>query len=386
MLCFVSIRRSVSLRRPARLVAALAVVAVASIGCDGILGIGPLHADALDDSGLDGTLAEGAPDSQAAATQDSTVFDGDTGVQEPPGDVGDAIDAADTAFDSPLDSPDECPPDAAAAAPDGASDAACDPTQSFATPVQIASLGFPARWVRFLPDGRTVYYEWETSLYTATLSADSDAGFGTPMAIIPAVTQTDGAVVTDEAPTVTPDQKTLFFASTRSGHYEIWSATRTLSTDPFGAPQLVTSLHDPNFDSRATFVQGDGSYLYFVSNRAPSPHMEVYRAPLVGGLPVGTVERLPEFMGLDAYAITLAPDGLTAYLSMGDSASGLFQVFSTKRACSSLPFEAPNLVRELYSAIGNSDVTWITLDQCTLYFSSFRAGDGNSWMYFATRP
>jgi hypothetical protein len=343
----------------------------------------------LADNGAFRALANGAYRSgslDAAENQpaDSAAEDGTAAAD------GDAMAHGD---DSSFDSPEPCHPSMPPTAPDGALLAACDSSQPFSAPVEVASLSYLcggvgttcSRWTRFSGDGRTAYYEWGTSLYSATLSGGADAAFEAPVAIIPAVTLSDGAEVVDEAPTITPDGTTLYFDSTRTGdHYEIWSSTRASPADPFGPPQLVASLYDPNFDSRGTFVQGDGSYLYFVSNRAPSPDMEVYRARLTGPGQLGPAERLPEFVGLYALGITLTPDGLKAYLSIVDSASGHYQLFSTQRPCSSLPFDPPAIVRELYFANANSDVSWITSDGCTLYFSSFRSGDG-SGTYEATR-
>jgi hypothetical protein len=74
-------------------------------------------------------------------------------------------------------------------------------------------------------------------------------------------------VYLDGSPVVTPDDRTLFFASNRpdvaaQGDFDIWMATRESSSAPFSSPTIVPELSTPYAD-RPTFVTRDACTLYF---------------------------------------------------------------------------------------------------------------------------
>jgi hypothetical protein len=78
----------------------------------------------------------------------------------------------------------------------------------------------------------------------------------------------------DDAPVVTLDDLTLFFASTRPdanarGDLDIWRATRPSRSDQFSPPTIVVELNTAYAD-RPTFITRDGCTLYF-SRTATNP-------------------------------------------------------------------------------------------------------------------
>ncbi len=73
----------------------------------------------------------------------------------------------------------------------------------------------------------------------------------------------------DDSPALTADQKTIFFASERSGgpgNFDIWTATRGDAGADFGEPELVPVVNSPRSEANLT-VSRDGLELIFSSSR-----------------------------------------------------------------------------------------------------------------------
>ena len=72
----------------------------------------------------------------------------------------------------------------------------------------------------------------------------------------------------DILPVLTPDDRTLFFASNRpggEGGYDIYVSVRFDASDPFGAPTPVSELNTEDNDT-PSWVSTDGCRLYFTSS------------------------------------------------------------------------------------------------------------------------
>lgn len=85
----------------------------------------------------------------------------------------------------------------------------------------------------------------------------------------------------EELPTVSPDDRLLYFASTRvepgaKGGFDIWFSTRFSINAPFTAPALVSEL-DTLDDDFPDYISPDGCTLYF------------HRSALADGGPVKTI-------------------------------------------------------------------------------------------------
>src|SRR5208282_5292188 len=97
------------------------------------------------------------------------------------------------------------------------------------------------------PDESTVYFSSNRlgaeSLFMASKSGGST--FGEPTLISELVAP---SAANDISPVVTADQLTIFFASNRSGNSDIWMATRSSATAPFGAPVEVSVLNIGDVD------------------------------------------------------------------------------------------------------------------------------------------
>lgn len=76
----------------------------------------------------------------------------------------------------------------------------------------------------------------------------------------------------DNRPSITGNGLTIFFDSTRTGSLggpDIYYATRSKTSEPFGPAIHLQQLSSPAFDARA-FINGTGSFITFSSNRSGS--------------------------------------------------------------------------------------------------------------------
>lgn len=125
----------------------------------------------------------------------------------------------------------------------------------------------PAGWLAWnpyaLPDGRTLYATRETlgmpaSLYRARLAG----GQALTLERLGSL-----ARVNEQAPVVTPDELTIFFARTQGGAVDIWTATRKATSDAFGAERRVAELSNGAYQA-PSWVSPDGCRLYVFARRA----------------------------------------------------------------------------------------------------------------------
>jgi hypothetical protein len=300
----------------------------------------------------------------------------------------------------------------------GAPDAArCNPAAPFQAPTFVGSLNVVpgvanARGARVTLDLRQVDFSWHGVLYTAARSDPTMPWIGAaPIANLGFSGGPDGGSQADQGyPTRSPNGLILYFGSNRTLDggapglpTGIWYSTRTTPTSPWTAPQLAQQLEglglvvDP-------FVQGDGSYLYFCSpGMGPAAAdggivglggYDIYRVPLATtgpniGMPNGPIQHVTEIStNADDFSPTLTPDGKTVYFTRnalaGGGATVYRQIWTASRASATVPFGTPTAVAELADTNAESDPTWISADNCTLYFSSARALP-NVQIYQATR-
>jgi hypothetical protein len=114
-------------------------------------------------------------------------------------------------------------------------------------------------------DGQVLYFS------SSRVSANSDdifqAAWNGSSFAAPAAVDELNTTFSERSPVVTPDDRTIFFASARPdvnarGNMDIWMATRPSPGAPFSTPTIVTELNTPNADL-PTFVTRDACTLYF---------------------------------------------------------------------------------------------------------------------------
>lgn len=120
-----------------------------------------------------------------------------------------------------------------------------------------------------VPDGRS------QKLVVAT-RATLDAPFA-PFEVLTELDTTDA----EDSPALSRDELEIIFASNRRAgtDFDLYRATRTARTEPFGAPLRIDELSSTGDDCGATFAD-DGATLYFnhAANRGGGDDAKVYRA------------------------------------------------------------------------------------------------------------
>jgi hypothetical protein len=122
-------------------------------------------------------------------------------------------------------------------------------------------------------DGRVLYFSSSRisanafDIYRATWDGST---FGAPVAVSEL-----NSVSNELCPVVTPDDLTIYFASSRSnGVQGIWMSSRPSVSDPFSAPRSVAELNGPS--EQPTFVTRDGCVLYFAVKDAMGTTSQYY--------------------------------------------------------------------------------------------------------------
>src|SRR5205085_6911984 len=83
------------------------------------------------------------------------------------------------------------------------------------------------------------------------------------------------------APTLSGDQRTIYFTSNRTGLQDIWVAQRTTTTLPFSGAAQVTAVNSGGVDTQP-FLRADGQELWFNSDRGQPGEPDLFRAAASG--------------------------------------------------------------------------------------------------------
>ena len=258
----------------------------------------------------------------------------------------------------------------------------CDPASPFGTPVIVPGLASSAEdaGLRLSPDERTAYFfsarTGKRLLYTAR-RANATAAFSsvTVLANVNTGTQAD--------PAISADGLTLLFAAFRAGtDNDILQASRSTTTADFTNPHPA-----PNVNTAASEVEPylarDGTALYFV--RTVANRQAVVRA--MGNVIDGftSPSAVSELDGTTSDSSpVLSADGLTLYWG-SDRPGGLgdVDVWQAQRTTTSSTFRKLAPVASVNTA-GFDAPSDISADGCRLYLTSLRGG--RTGIYVATRP
>lgn len=270
-------------------------------------------------------------------------------------------------------------------------EAACDKTKPFGTPEEVTELNaLPAGGARLTPDMLTVYFHAGAGagarLYQAKRASTSEP-FGTPERVPGLSSAAEEGNISEHAtiPTVSPDQLTIYFQSNRNNpptpaSVNLWYATRASVSDDFGAPSLLAAANDTE-NTGQPFVTPDGSKLYYTPRRggATNAAIKIYRASITGPGAVQDMEEVAELTSDEREeSPVLTADELVIYFARSGD------IWSARRADKSSAFTDLAEVAGL-SVDGAQDFpTWVSNDECVLYFSSTRSGSNK--IYRAFRP
>lgn len=139
---------------------------------------------------------------------------------------------------------------------------------SFNAPTNITTINTASDEAQaFIPLGRNeLYFEsTRTALGDIYMSTFTGTTFAPPTLVQGIASASD-----EGDPVVTPDGLTIYFRSNRAAAlpgYNIFVATRTATTDPFGALQLAPNINTAA-DDGPSFISPDGCRLYLSSDVA----------------------------------------------------------------------------------------------------------------------
>lgn len=206
-------------------------------------------------------------------------------------------------------------------------------------------------------DGLTLYFasfrsgNWD--LYSATRG-----GPGAPWSVpVPETALNDPSGIEDQ-PFLSADLLTIYFSSSRpggAGSSDIMQATRPGPGLPWNTPTFVTEVNSSGLDSSPS-VTADGLEMYFLTTGwgAPyAPQNAIYRAtrpsPL---LPFGTPTVVTELLTPNTHRdCEVAPDGLSIVYT--EFISPRTRVFMATRTSRSVPFDPPVALPE-FDTVGTS--------------------------------
>jgi hypothetical protein len=186
----------------------------------------------------------------------------------------------------------------------------------------------------------------------------------------------------DWGPALTADGRELYFASWRGPTSEIWVASRAGATGDFELPERVFAELTADLRDMAPAVTADGLALVFASNRGGAVDdlwiatREERGDPFGDPQPLGGVNE-PE----SEWSPWLSSDRLRLYFASSRPGSVGFDIFLARRDEPDGPFRSPSPIADLSS---DGADRWIRLseDEREAFVASNRAGgEGNLDLY-----
>jgi hypothetical protein len=265
----------------------------------------------------------------------------------------------------------------------GASTVACDTSKPFGTPALVEGLNGTTgndSGARLSPDELTVYFNSDRDgvsrdIYAAS-RATRTAAFGNvyPLTGI----NTSGS---EGWPSATADGLKMFFETGRPSPNQVYVATRTTLIAQFSGAAQVANVAT-GMESGQPFVLPDGSALYLFIGA------HIYRSQLGAS---GQFDAPVALSTLNSSAIEYfpipTPDELTIYFASTRSdatAKGYFDIWMAKRASRADDFGPPVNVQELNTALEEFP-SWVSADNCRIYFSRSTSGTSGERIYVAER-
>lgn len=275
-------------------------------------------------------------------------------------------------------------------APDAMPDAAprCDASAPFAAPVPISELNTALDDVtaRLAPDELTIIFSRrQTSgtydLYQATRTS-RDAAFDAPE-----ILATVNSVSSDVWPTLSQDGLTLMFDSDRAqpGVFHLHVARRASTSDRFGAATSVSGIMDREVHP---YLANAGA-LYVSSPAAVRPGVgstDLWRIPVTSDGTLGTPTAIIGGVNTvdEEVTATLTEDELRIYFRRTVATEP--DIFVAQRSTVNDGWGAATPVPGLSVAGVNEVPTWVSADNCNLYFySNAPNGAGGQDLYVARR-
>ena len=246
--------------------------------------------------------------------------------------------------------------------PDGGSSGRCTADVPFTSITELAELRSSSSegGLRLTDDELTAYFHSDRMggtnlIYVATRASRADM-FGTPTLAFNAPSAL--------WPTVSGDGLTLLYNSA-SPAADLYVTTRASKTDMFPTGTAVGALDTASREASPMLARS-GTTLYFTRYVPAVGTIEVASWP--GPTASQTISELA--FGDIIYGATLSADERTIYFARGVAET---TIYVAQRATTTTAFGPAVLVAELESSAADNP-TWLSTDQCRLYFESDRSG------------
>jgi Tol biopolymer transport system component len=174
----------------------------------------------------------------------------------------------------------------------------------------------------------------------------------------------------DDDPSLTADQREIYFNSDRSGANKIYRAVRASVTSPWSAPEVVTELEGDG-DEDHPAISPDGLRIVFSSDRPPSTGNDLWMATRENRqLPFGPAFRLEALASADDEENPFIDSAMT-YVYFSSDRDGTTSIYVSRRTDE--VFGMPVKVMTQGSA------PWVNGNETVLCFGSSRTGDQDIW-------
>ena len=220
----------------------------------------------------------------------------------------------------------------------------------------------------------------------ASLTACEAAWIAGPTLTAPVAMTAVNSAKEERTPTISGDGLTLYFASNRTGDYQLYAATRAGLDASFAAPIELSGLSSPQLDHQL-YVSDDELEAVVSSARLGGRGLsDLWHATRASpGVAFGPLVELSEldFTGQD-YNAVLSPDRRRIYFATLDrpGAAGATDVLTAQRTTLSEPFSAPEVVAGISTAEDEASPS-LTHSQRVMVFTAVRGGQAKVW--YATR-
>ncbi len=211
----------------------------------------------------------------------------------------------------------------------------------------------------------------------------SGQGFGDAIRVDGIATPTTAA---ESYPTLSPDESLLVFMrlDVPNNQLEIWGARKDGSNGGYGGIFQLPGINQGNANTVTPFLVASGREI-FVGRAPQGGEQNIFRATIDDDGGIGAPTIVPELQTPQKEtAPVLSFDGLTIFYGSArtdDNAGGL-DIWTAHRPAVGQPFTPPHAVKGLATK-DDEQPSFLSRDQCRLYFSSDRSGKHQ--IYVASR-
>jgi Tol biopolymer transport system component len=178
---------------------------------------------------------------------------------------------------------------------------------------------------------------------------------------------------------LTPDELSIYFASTRDSSFDLFRASRTSLSAPFGTAVKIASLSGPQAD-RSPSVKADEQVLMFDSDReGGAGGRDLYLGVRSSvSTSFGAIFNLGALntSGDDSRPYML-PSGLVAYFESDTSGGG--DIYRASRTSLADSFGTPVLVSQVNTSSAEDGYPIASEDESVVYFGTTRSGGAGGW-------